>query len=253
MFTGVLIKTINSNQIAKAAIMTSLSVGGVLLSRYVSTSATLPDDKTASLNVSNVGMAVNNTAPTLPPNLKIVQFGDPVSNKLLKSISSQVTSFDNALKELAYEMLAVVREEKGRGLAAIQVGEPTRLLVIDYPRIDPKQTEPLFVVNAQIVSSSRTKILLPEGCFSVRGQDGKTFVVANIYRPDSATIKYQDLDANWHTLSLNSETEPSKWLLRCLLHEMSHWEGETILDYIMNKNQGAWMIGEVSSEPGTFG
>jgi len=153
---------------------------------------------------------------------RIFETPDPI----LRQISRPVAKFGDALKTLAGDMLETMYAAPGIGLAAVQVGEPVRLLVIDLqePESEAKDApivrDPRVFVNPEILSTSDQEIPYTEGCLSVPEQ------YAEVMRPDRIRAKWQDLDGKVHE-------EPIDGLLAvCLQHEMDHLNGVLFIDHL---------------------
>ena len=156
----------------------------------------------------------------------------------LKIISSPVETFDDALKTLVDDMFETMYAAHGIGLAAIQVGEPLRLLVIDLQEEDPDaepvpcdhdghshthqpvKKDPRVFVNPEILDPSRDMGVYQEGCLSVPD------IYADVERPARCRVRYQDLDGNVH------EEEMSGMLATCIQHEMDHLNGILFIDHL---------------------
>ncbi|VVT19807.1 peptide deformylase [Erythrobacter sp. EC-HK427] len=156
----------------------------------------------------------------------------------LKIISSPVETFDGALKTLVDDMFETMYAAHGIGLAAIQVGEPLRLLVIDLQEEDPDaepvpcdhdghshthqpvKKDPRVFVNPEILDPSRDMGVYQEGCLSVPD------IYADVERPARCRVRYQDLDGNVH------EEEMSGMLATCIQHEMDHLNGILFIDHL---------------------
>ena len=107
----------------------------------------------------------------------------------------------------------------GIGLAAIQVGIPKRVIVLDIEQKEGNK-KPLFFVNPEIIQKSKNLSPYEEGCLSVPGQ------FAEIDRPDKCHIKY--LDYYGEKKEINAEG----MLATCIQHEMDHLEGILFIDYL---------------------
>ena len=137
-------------------------------------------------------------------------------DKFLRHTSVPVDVVD---KNLKLHMLETMYNAPGIGLAAIQVGVPKRVIVIDLSR-DNEEKKPMFFVNPEIISSSNKDATYEEGCLSVPGQ------FAEIDRPDKCHLKY--LDYNGKSVELKAEG----LLATCIQHEMDHLEGILFIDYL---------------------
>ena len=140
-------------------------------------------------------------------------------NKILRQKSLPVEMVDKDLQNLMDDMLETMYAAPGIGLAAIQVGIPKRVIVLD---IEQKEGEkkPLFFVNPEIIQKSKNLSTYEEGCLSVPGQ------FAEIDRPDKCHVKY--LDYYGEKKEINAEG----MLATCIQHEMDHLEGILFIDYL---------------------
>ena len=117
------------------------------------------------------------------------------------------------------DMLETMYAAPGIGLAAIQVGVPKRVIVLDIASKDEPKN-PMYFVNPEIVQKSKNKSTYEEGCLSVPGQ------FAEIDRPDSCRIKY----LNYY--GKPKELEAEGMLATCIQHEIDHLEGILFIDYL---------------------
>jgi peptide deformylase len=151
---------------------------------------------------------------------RIYETPDPV----LRQISRPVETFDDALKTLVADMFETMYDAPGIGLAAVQVGEPIRLLVIDLQEPEEEDGEPVrdpkVFVNPEILWTSDHDVPYTEGCLSVPEQ------FAEVMRPDRVRAKWQDLDGKIY------EEEIDGMLAVCLQHEMDHLEGVLFIDHL---------------------
>ena len=165
---------------------------------------------------------------------EILEVPDP----RLKTVSRPVESFDDALKALAADMFETMYAAKGIGLAAIQVGEPIRLLVIDLQEPDedaepeecdhgghrhthqPVKHEPRVFVNPAILDPADELSTYQEGCLSVPE------IYADVERPKTCRVRWQDLDGTVH------EEDMEGMMATCIQHEMDHLEGVLFIDHL---------------------
>ncbi|MES2001824.1 MAG: peptide deformylase [Pseudomonadota bacterium] len=153
---------------------------------------------------------------------RIYETPDP----MLRQTSRPVDTFDAALKTLVADMFETMYAAPGIGLAAVQVGEPIRLLVIDLqePESEAKDApivrDPRVFVNPEIISTSDQEIPYTEGCLSVPEQ------YAEVMRPDRIRAKWQDVDGKGH------EEDIDGLLAVCLQHEMDHLNGILFIDHL---------------------
>ncbi len=154
---------------------------------------------------------------------RIYETPDPV----LRQISRPVETFDDELKMFDADMFETMYAAPGIGLAAVQVGVPIRLLVIDLqepenpddPESKPAR-EPRIFVNPEILWHSDDEVPYTEGCLSVPEQ------YAEVLRPDRIRAKWQDADGKVY------EEEIDGLLAVCLQHEMDHLNGVLFIDHL---------------------
>jgi peptide deformylase len=122
------------------------------------------------------------------------------------------------VRDLAPRMLAAMYAAPGIGLAAPQVGELLRLVVIDLQRDESRA--PLVLVNPEIVAASAETATREEGCLSLPGQ------YAEVTRPARVRVRYQDL------AGARREIEGEGLLSACLQHEIDHLDGVLFVDHL---------------------
>jgi peptide deformylase len=150
----------------------------------------------------------------------IIEAPDP----LLRQISSPVEAITPEIQALIDDMFETMYAAPGIGLAAIQVGVPKRILVMDLQ--DPVEEDgepvrnPMVFINPEILRASDTPRPYNEGCLSVPDQ------YAEVDRPDSVRARWLDRDGKVH------EEEIEGMLATCLQHEMDHLEGILFIDYL---------------------
>ena len=159
-------------------------------------------------------------------------------NKTLREKSLPVEIVDNDLRKLMDDMLETMYAAPGIGLAAIQIGVPKRVIVLD---IDQKegQKNPLFFINPEIVKKSQTNSTYEEGCLSVPGQ------FAEITRPEKCFVKYLDYYGQ------KKEIKAEGMLATCIQHEMDHLEGILFIDYL-SKLKKSMIIKKLSKQKKTI-
>ena len=155
-------------------------------------------------------------------------------NKILREKSLSVETVDEDLKKLMNDMLETMYAAPGIGLAAIQVGVPKRVIVLDIaPKDEPRN--PMFFVNPEIIKKSDNNSTYEEGCLSVPGQ------FAEIDRPDKCQIKYLDYHGQ------PKEIKAEGMLATCIQHEMDHLEGILFIDYL-SKLKKSMIIKKLSKQ-----
>ena len=155
-------------------------------------------------------------------------------NKILREKSMPVEKIDEDLQKLMDDMLETMYAAPGIGLAAIQVGVPKRVIVLDIaPKDEPRN--PIFFVNPEIIKKSDNNSTYEEGCLSVPGQ------FAEIDRPDKCQIKYLDYHGQ------PKEIKAEGMLATCIQHEMDHLEGILFIDYL-SKLKKSMIIKKLSNQ-----
>ena len=140
-------------------------------------------------------------------------------NKVLRQISKNVEKIGDEERKLMDDMLETMYEAPGIGLAAIQIGIPKRIIVMDISR-DENKKEPRYFVNPIIKNKNEEKSVYEEGCLSVPDQ------FAEIERPNSCEVEYLDYDGKKQLLKAEG------LLATCIQHEMDHLEGILFIDYL---------------------
>ena len=140
-------------------------------------------------------------------------------NKLLRQISKPVEVVGKEEKNLMDDMLDTMYAAKGIGLAAIQIGVPKRIIVMDLSK-DGEKKEPRYFVNPVIKKRDPLKDTYEEGCLSVPNQ------FAEIDRPRKCDVEYLDYDGQKKLLKAEG------LLATCIQHEMDHLEGILFIDYL---------------------
>ncbi len=158
-------------------------------------------------------------------------------NKLLRQISKQVDSVGKEEKKLMDDMLETMYAANGIGLAAIQIGIPKRIIVIDLNR-DEAQKKPMYFVNPVIKNKDPINATYEEGCLSVPEQ------FAEIDRPSKCEVEYLDYDGNKKKLKAEG------LLATCIQHEMDHLEGILFIDYL-SKLKKSMIIKKLSKKKST--
>ena len=140
-------------------------------------------------------------------------------NKILRQQSLPVEKVDGELQKLIDDMLETMYAAPGIGLAAIQVGVPKRIIVLDIASKDEPKN-PMCFINPEIIEKSETNSSYEEGCLSVPGQ------FAEIDRPSKCYLKYLDYYGQ------PKELKAEGMLATCIQHEMDHLEGILFIDYL---------------------
>jgi peptide deformylase len=168
----------------------------------------------------------------------IIEAPDP----LLKQISRPVDTFDEELRTLVDDMFETMYDAPGIGLAAIQVGEPLRIVVVDLQERDetaaaeacddaddsegcghdhrPVKRTPRVFINPEVLDPSEDLSVYSEGCLSVPD------IYAEVERPASVRLRWQDLDGATHEEAMDGI------MATCIQHELDHLEGILFIDHL---------------------
>jgi peptide deformylase len=137
----------------------------------------------------------------------------------LQAVSKDVAAVTDATRKLIDEMVESMYAADGIGLAAIQIGEPVRVLVIDLDQKEGKKN-PVAYINPRITWASDEMAVFEEGCLSVPE------IWDDVERPARIKAEYLDRDGNKQTL------EADGLLATCLQHEMDHLNGVLFIDHL---------------------
>ena len=137
----------------------------------------------------------------------------------LRQVSKPVERVDDDLRALMDDMLETMYAAPGIGLAAIQVGVPVRVIVMDLAG-EEEPPEPRYFVNPEILDPSEDLSLYQEGCLSVPE------FFEEVERPSRCRVKYLDYDGEPKIL------EAEGLLATCIQHEMDHLEGVLFIDHL---------------------
>jgi peptide deformylase len=140
-------------------------------------------------------------------------------DKRLRLLSPPAKAIDAALRLLVDDMFETMYEAPGIGLAAIQIGVPTRVIVMDLAKKDEPK-EPRVFVNPQVLWQSDERATYEEGCLSIPE------FYEEVERPSKVRVRFLDLDG------AEQELEASGLLATCLQHEIDHLDGVLFIDHI---------------------
>ena len=155
-------------------------------------------------------------------------------NEILRKKSLNVEKIDKDLQNLMDDMLETMYAAPGIGLAAIQIGIPKRVIVLDLASKDEPKN-PMCFVNPEIIEKSNKNLTYEEGCLSVPGQ------FAEIDRPDKCHLKYLDYYGQ------PKEIKAEGMLATCIQHEIDHLEGILFIDYL-SKLKKSMIIKKLSKQ-----
>ena len=139
--------------------------------------------------------------------------------KILRQLSTPVKAVDEDTRKLFDDMLETMYDAPGIGLAAIQVGVPRRMVVIDLSK-EGEDKKPLFLANPEITWSSEAKGDYEEGCLSIPD------FYEMVERPKEIKVRFLDRLGEPH------EVHASGLLATCLQHEIDHLNGVLFIDHI---------------------
>ncbi len=138
----------------------------------------------------------------------------------LKQVSTPVERVDDDLRSLMSDMLETMYDAPGIGLAAIQVGVPKRVIVMDLARGEDAPREPRYFVNPEILWASEETAPYEEGCLSVPE------IYDEVERPARIRLRYLDQDGN------AIEEDADGLFAVCIQHEIDHLNGVLFIDHL---------------------
>ena len=148
--------------------------------------------------------------------LAIIKLPDPV----LRKVSAPVERIDAEVRKLADNMLETMYAAPGVGLAAVQVGVPRRVIVLDTAKGENEPKRPLVMINPEIVARGEEMREHEEGCLSIPD------VRIDIERPSSVTVRFLDRDGK------PQELVAEGLLATAVQHEIDHLNGRLIIDFL---------------------
>jgi len=155
-------------------------------------------------------------------------------NKILRQVSMPVERVGKEEQNLMDDMIETMYKANGIGLAAIQIGVPKRIIVMDISKNDEKKN-PMYFVNPIIKNKNSDLSRYEEGCLSVPDQ------FAEVDRPSSCEVEYLDYNGEKKIL------KTSGLLATCIQHEMDHLEGILFIDYL-SKLKKSMIIKKLSKQ-----
>ena len=139
-------------------------------------------------------------------------------NEILRQVSKQVPAVGNEERKLMDDMLETMYAANGIGLAAIQIGIPKRIIVMDISKDGKKN--PMYFVNPTIKNKDKEKTTYEEGCLSVPDY------FSEVDRHKYCEVEYLDYNG------VSKVLEADGLLATCIQHEMDHLEGILFIDYL---------------------
>ena len=155
-------------------------------------------------------------------------------NKILRQISKSIENVTKDDQVLMDDMLETMYNANGIGLAAIQIGIPKRIIVMDISKKDEKKY-PMYFVNPVIKNKNNQLSTYEEGCLSVPNQ------FAEVDRPATCEVEYLDYYGEKKILKADG------LLATCIQHEMDHLEGVLFIDYL-SKLKKSMIIKKLSKQ-----
>ena len=137
----------------------------------------------------------------------------------LRQVCDPIEKIDDSIKVLAADMLETMYDAPGIGLAAPQVGEMKRIVVMDLAK-EGETPEPLVMINPEILKYSEETTVTEEGCLSIPE------LYYEVERPAEVTVRYTDLEGN------TVEKDATDRLAICIQHELDHLDGVLYIDYL---------------------
>ncbi len=156
-------------------------------------------------------------------------------NKILRQVSKPVEKVTKIEQQLMDDMLETMYHANGIGLAAIQIGVPKRIIVMDIAKKDQNKKNPMYFVNPVIKNKNKDLSTYEEGCLSVPNQ------FAEVDRPATCEVEFLDYNGEKKTL------KASGLLATCIQHEMDHLEGILFIDYL-SKLKKSMIIKKLSKQ-----
>ena len=155
-------------------------------------------------------------------------------NKILRQVSKRVENVGEEEKKIMDDMLETMYQANGIGLAAIQIGIPKRIIVIDLAKGEEKKN-PMYFVNPVIKNKNQNLATYEEGCLSVPDQ------FAEVNRPSTCEVEYLDYHGEKKILKAEG------LIATCIQHEMDHLQGILFIDYL-SKLKKSMIIKKLSKD-----
>jgi peptide deformylase len=140
-------------------------------------------------------------------------------DKRLRLVSEPVAKIDAATRRLVEDMFETMYDAPGIGLAAIQIGEPRRIVTMDLAKKD-EPNQPRVFINPEVIDASKERNIHEEGCLSIPEY------YEEVERPAQVRFRYLDLDGR------EQELEAGGLLATCIQHEIDHLNGVLFIDHI---------------------
>ena len=157
-------------------------------------------------------------------------------NKILRKVSNPVDHVGEKEQKLMNDMLETMYAAPGIGLAAIQIGVPKRIIVMDISR-EKENNNPMYFVNPVIKNQNSNLSTYEEGCLSVPN------IFVEVNRPSTCEVEYLDYNGEKKILKTKG------LLATCIQHECDHLDGRLMVDYL-SKLKKTMIIKKLSKQKG---
>lgn len=137
----------------------------------------------------------------------------------LRAVADPIEKIDDGIRRLAKDMLETMYDAPGIGLAAPQIGEMKRIVVMDLAK-EEEPADPLVMINPEILAISDETVTTEEGCLSIPE------LYYDVERPAEVTVRYTDLEGQ------TVEREAKERFAICVQHELDHLDGVLYIDYL---------------------
>ncbi|HEY9010378.1 MAG TPA: peptide deformylase [Devosia sp.] len=137
----------------------------------------------------------------------------------LRAVADPIEKVDDEVKQLAKDMLETMYDAPGIGLAAPQIGEMRRIVVMDLAK-EGEEPDPIVMINPEILKFSDETVVTEEGCLSIPE------LYYEVERPAEVTVRYTDLEGK------TVQREATERLAVCMQHEIDHLDGVLYIDYL---------------------
>lgn len=137
----------------------------------------------------------------------------------LRAVAEPIEKVDAEVKQLAADMLETMYDAPGIGLAAPQIGELRRIVVMDVAK-EGEKPDPIVMINPEILKYSDETVVTEEGCLSIPE------IYYEVERPAEVTVRYIDLEGK------TVERDAGDRLAICIQHEIDHLDGVLYIDYL---------------------
>jgi peptide deformylase len=137
----------------------------------------------------------------------------------LRQVADPVPEVDESIRQLAADMLETMYAAPGIGLAATQIGEMKRVVVMDLSK-EGEPKDPIVMINPEIKKYSEETVTTEEGCLSIPE------IYYDVERPAEVTVEYTDLEGKRIT------RDAKERLAICMQHEIDHLDGVLYIDYL---------------------